>query len=170
MGLRSLLTRLFGGNRNAAPAPQTMTYAAGTGLVEITAPAPPGRPLSKAASEHHQFIVSNWMTLAAAAYAGFRRHGIGVVVIEAPADRESPQHAFTRHDLAYATGLGGWRQPPPPHPASQWLEGQLQTYEPLEAGLFLFRNQDTLHPPRPYHAIGTPTPPEAFEASRASFN
>jgi hypothetical protein len=63
MGSRSLWTsikRLLGRPEPPPdPTPQTTTYASGTGLVEITAPAVPGRPPSEAMEAHHQFITSN---------------------------------------------------------------------------------------------------------------
>ncbi|PSQ80561.1 MAG: hypothetical protein BRD46_03955 [Bacteroidetes bacterium QS_8_68_15] len=162
-----------------APEPRTRTYAGETGLVEITAPAAPGCPPSAEEQAHHRFLTANWPRLAAAAYAGFRRHGIGMVVIE-KRPRETPAviDAFEPHDLAYATGMGMWTQRPPHSSAPDWLDEQFQTYEPLEAGLFLFRSgadadrpPDAPHrPPRPYHAAGTPAPPDALDQARAPFN
>jgi hypothetical protein len=65
-----------------------------------------------------------------------------------------------------------WTQRPPHSAAPDWLDAQFQTYEPLEAGLFLFRPTDGggPKPPRPYHAAGTPAPPMALRLSRAPFN
>jgi hypothetical protein len=184
MGWRTLWTalkRLCGyAEATAVPEPRTKTYASETGLVEITTPVSSEEPPSPEEQAHHQFIASNWTKLAAAAYAGFQRHGIGVVVIEkrtgGPA-RPVLEDAFETHDLAYATGMGMWTQRPPHSTAPGWLDEQFQTYEPLEAGLFLFRpagdgidEAPSATPPRPYHAAGTPPPPEALKQSRAPFN
>ena len=182
MGLWSFLKRPFGPPEEAStPVPRTNTYAGETGLVEITTPAVPGRPLSAEEAAHHQFITSNWRRLAAAAYAGFRHYGIGVVVIEKRSretdarEKTAVIDAFEAHDLAYATGMGMWTQRPPHSSAPDWLDEQFQTYEPLDAGLFLFRphhdaERTGYSPPRPYHAAGTPAPPEALEHARAPFN
>lgn len=151
------------------PEPRTVTYAAAAGLVEITAPPPAEGPPAGLEEAHHQFIVEHWPRLAAAAYTGFQRHGIGVVVIERRASRAKAAHPFAKHALAYATGMGMWTQAPPHSAAPRWLEEQFQTYEPLEAGLFLFRD-DQAQPPRPYRAEGTLTPPEALRRVRAPFN
>ncbi len=163
------LRRLFGHAPEPAPKPRTTTYAAPVGLVEITAPPSAEEPPAAIEEEHHQFIVDHWPRLAAAAYTGFQRHGIGVVVIEERASRTEVTHPSAQHTLAYATGTGTWAQTPPHSAAPGWLEEQFQTYEPLEAGLFLFRG-GAAHPPRPYRAEGTLTPPEALRRVRAPFN
>jgi len=182
MGLRSFWSSLkhflegrFVTGKASPPEPRTTTYAADNGLVEITAPAAAGSAPSAAEQTHHQFIASNWTKLAAASYAGFQRHGIGVVVIEkrtGGAAQAVLEGAFETCDLAYATGMGMWTQRPPHSTAPGWLEEQFQTYEPLEAGLFLFRpaNGDAPGPPRPYHATGTPAPPDALKQARTPFN
>lgn len=155
------------GREDAPPSePRTATYASEEGLIEITAPPAPAE--REAEHAHHQFIVDNWKRLAAAAFEGFQRHGIGVVVIEAREREAAFEHPFTAHALAYATGLGMWTQTPPHSSAPAWLDEQFQTYEPRRAGLFLFRGNRSA--PHPYHVEGTPAPPEAFRAAQAPLN
>lgn len=162
-----LLRRLFGQRTEQATEPRTATYPAPSGLVAVTTPAE-SRAGDAREEAHHAFIVAHWTKLAAAAYIGFQRHGIGVVVVE-PRERASDaDHPFASHTLAYATGMGMWTQRPPHSAAPDWLEKQFQTYEPLETGLFLFKRGDG--PPRPYRAEGTLTPPEAMKQAQAPFN
>ena len=166
MSLSDFFRRLWSRADAPSPAPRTATYAAEEGLIEITAPAAPAACETERA--HHQFIVAHWKRLAAAAFEGFRRYGIGVVIIEARERETDFEHPFTAHALAYATSLGLWTQTPPHSTDPDWLDEQFQTYEPRRAGLFLFQGGPSA--PRPYHAAGTPAPPEAFRATRAPLN
>lgn len=161
------LRDLFRQNGEPAPNPHTATYPADSGLVAITTPTE-ARAGDEREAQHHAFIVMHWKKLAAAAYTGFRRHGIGVVVIEPRANTSGVDHPFAGHRLSYATGLGLWTQTPPHSAAQKWLAEQFQTYEPLETGLFLFRHSDIL--PRPYRVEGILTPPEAMRQTRAPLN
>lgn len=163
--LPTWLTRLFGRRSSQRPVePRTTTYPSDTGLVEITSPME-----GEADAERHAFIVENWMRLAAAAYVGFQRHGIGVVVVEEQAERTaSAKHPFRAHTLRYALAEGAWMRRRRSSPALTWLEEQLQTYDPQEAALLFFSDEKkTSHI---YRAEGTPGPPQALKEVRAPLN
>jgi len=118
---------------------------------------------------HHQFIVDHWTSLAAASFQGFKTYGAGAIIVkERSDDAADADHPFPTYQVWFATHLNDWLTAALDTAVAQWLDDQLQTYDPNEAGLYVFFDE-TLGA-RPYLVEGTPTPPTAFKASRAAFN
>lgn len=119
--------------------------------------------------EHHQLIIDTWSDLAAAGFLGFKRFGIGVVVVK---DRSSAaqdvDHDFETHNIWYAPTGSPWMEEHEARTSAAWLDDQLQTYDPNAVVLILFMTDDPLI--RAYAVEGTPTPPQAFKLSRAQYN
>ncbi len=152
---------------------RTTTYTRGATCIEITALPGLGREDAVEAA-HHRFIMAYWPSLGAAAYEGFRRFGIGAVIIhEAGARGRSaavgePPAGFVRHQLSYAAGVGAWMRDTFGNTASKALDEELEAYDPREAGLFVFVRED--EPPRVYRVESTLRPPQALERARALLN
>ncbi len=120
-------------------------------------------------TDHHAFLVDHWPSLAAAAYQGFKQFGIGAIVIqEHPQDESEAQSAFATYRVWFASSLMDWLGDAVQDKPAQWLDDQLQQYDPNRSGLFIFVDEEGSA--RPYQAEGTPAPPEAFAAARARYN
>ena len=144
-----------------------MRYVDGDNEVEIHAP--PGARGNAAEAEQHRFIVDHWISLAAAAYVGFRRFGVGVVVVQRrPTADDAPPPAFGTHEVSFATPLSPWMRQDHLRTVAPWLEAQLETYDPRLACVLVFLDEGT--PPHAYRAEATLPPPEAFERARALLN
>lgn len=147
---------------------RTATYPNGGDLITITTPAY-HLGNEHVEDEQHQFITEHWRGLAAAAYEGFKKLGIGVVIVEEPdalqGDRQHPLAALT---VQYAAQGGPWIHEAFAEDVLLWLDEQLQTYDPNEAGLLVFLRED-VHP-RLYRVSGTPYPPQALRQVKAQLN
>ena len=118
---------------------------------------------------HHQFIVDHWASLAAASFQGFKAYGAGAIIVkERTDDTADADHPFPTYQVWFATHLNDWLTATLDTAVAQWLDDQFQTYDPNEAGLYVFF--DEALGARPYLVEGTPSPPAAFKASRAAFN
>lgn len=147
---------------------RTTTYTIGPTFIEITAL--PGLGREDAIEEaQHQFITDNWASLGAAAYEGFRRFGIGAVIIHEtpPASRTVP-HPFVTYQVSYAASFGAWMRTTFADDASKVLGEAFETYDPRESGVFVFVRGE--EPPRAYHIESTLRPPQALERARALLN
>ena len=117
---------------------------------------------------HHKLIVAHWTDVAAAAYLGFKRYGIGAVIVQERDSRaEGVQHDFEAHSLSYAPANSGWIVERSDTPAGKWLDDRFQSYDPNDTALILFPEGGTLHA---YAVDGTPSPPHAFKLARAQYN
>lgn len=131
----------------------------------FTVAVPRGSPPGDEEADH-SFIADHWLDLAAASYMGFKRLGIGAVVVqERPS--QSDVVGLDAHALGYAPADGAWLDDRDDLPLA-WLDQQFQTYDPNAASLLLF--VDGIAPVRVYRVEGHPPPPEAFEAARSSMN
>ena len=148
--------------------PLKKTFISGSDVIEI-ASCPDG-PRGDAVEEgQHRFIVDQWDRLGAAAYEGFRRFGVGAVVLQEDAERESPvEHPFAVYNVWYATSGSAWMRDRLKSDRAAWAEAQFETYDPREAGVLMFLREGEAA--RTYLVVATPTPPEAFERMRALLN
>lgn len=120
------------------------------------------------ASSHHKLIVAHWTDVAAAAYLGFKRYGIGAVIVQERDTRAAGvEHDFEAHSLSYAPADSAWISNRSDETVEAWLDDRFQTYDPNDTALVLFPNDGTLHV---YAVEGTPTPPLAFKLARAQYN
>lgn len=118
---------------------------------------------------HHQFIIDHWPDLAAASYLGFKRFGIGFVVVnQRDSQAEDVTHDFDAHTILYASAESDWIQGSTSPASAAWLDEQLQTYDPNVTAVLLFTGE--ANPLRAYAVDGTPEPPQAFTISRAPYN
>lgn len=118
---------------------------------------------------HHNFLTDRWMDVAAAAYLGFTRHGIGTVVV---AERDPAvgrvDDLVSTHNLLYSPADGDWLKQQEDRLPDQWLDTRFQSYDPNESALVVMADGDgTL---RGYAVDGTPRPPRAYEVVRARQN
>jgi len=117
---------------------------------------------------HHKLIVAHWTDVAAASYLGFKRYGIGAVIVQERDSRaENVEHDFEAHSLSYAPANSTWIVERSDSTAGQWLDDQFQSYDPNDTALVLFPEDDALHV---YAVEGTPEPPHAFKLARAQYN
>jgi hypothetical protein len=117
---------------------------------------------------HHKLIVGHWQDIAAASYLGFKRYGIGAVIVQERDSRaDDVQHDFEAHSLSYAPANSNWIVERSDGPSGQWLDDQFQSYDPNDTALVLFTENGTVYA---YAVDGTPDPPYAFKLSRAQYN
>lgn len=142
------------------------TYTDGPELIEITVL--PGAPPSDAVeARHHDFIAENWPSLSAASYDGFQRFGVGAVVVQG--DPVQPTAVpFQPREIFYATSFGAWVRQQFNEAPSEALEEAFETYDPRDAGLFIFLEDGA--PPRAYSVESTLKPPQALARVRALLN
>lgn len=147
---------------------RTTTYTKGPTFIEITAL--PGLGSEDAVEDaQHRFITDNWASLGAAAYEGFRRFGIGAVIIhEAPPSADVVPHPFVTHQVSYAASFGAWMRTTFEDDASEVLDEEFESYDPRESGLFVFVRDE--EPPRVYRVESTLRPQQALERARAILN
>lgn len=122
-----------------------------------------------AEEEHHQFIVDHWADLAAAGFLGFKRFGIGTVVVRTRDRKAEVSHDFQAHTISYMPDSSPWISQHEAQAPADWLDGQLQSYDPNASAIVLFANGDD-EAMRAYTVEGTPPPPRAFALSRAQYN
>lgn len=119
-------------------------------------------------SSHHKLIVAHWTDVAAASFLGFKRYGIGAVIVQERDSRaEGVEHDFEAHSLSYAPANSTWIAERSDRAGSAWLDEQFQSYDPNDTALVLFPDDGTLHV---YAVNGTPAPPHAFKLARAQYN
>ncbi|WP_051141301.1 hypothetical protein [Salisaeta longa] len=118
---------------------------------------------------HHDFITGHWMDIAAASFYGFKKIGIGAVVVAAtdPATADV-EHTMDTRKLMYAPDHGAWLDDRVTGPLAAWFTTKLQTYDPNTEALALMADDDgTL---RGYTVEGSPDPGTCFELVRARQN
>lgn len=127
-----------------------------------------GPPADAVEEEHHQLIIDHWPDFAAAGYLGFKRFGIGAVVVK-PRDSQADEveHDFEAHNVLYAPSDSHWIEDLDARASSDWLDDQFQTYDPNTTTLLFFTSSERI---RIYAVEGTPEPPRAFALSRARYN
>lgn len=123
--------------------------------------------------EHHNFLVDHWMDVAAASYYGFKRYGIGVVVIAEgdPMQGSGMDHPFDARKLLYRPDTaGGWAggAGSDDDVVSDWAEQKMQTYDPNADAIVVMADEDGSV--RSYVVNGDPTPARCFELVRARNN
>jgi hypothetical protein len=146
---------------------RTTTYPADDGgLTTIHAPA--SAPDDPRAADHHDLLVTHWAEIAAASYFGFKRLGIGAVVVQPRASQSGLETLETRK-LAYCRDNSPWLRRHEDALPAAWLDDRLQTYDPNTTALVLVTAEGDADP-RAYAVEGAPAPPEAFQHAQASRN
>ena len=141
------------------------------GAVTIASRPGPDRRARRRLEAHRAFVAGHWAELAAAAYAGYRRHGAGAVVLwraDGPRRRlpGSAPHPFEPERLWYATQIHTL----PGTTAADfdgWEARQLEAYDPDAEGLVVFVEGGGV---RGYRVSGPPAPPQALAEARAGEN
>ncbi len=119
--------------------------------------------------EHHQLIVDHWPDLAAAGFLGFKRFGIGAVVVkQRDSQADAVEHDFEAHNVMYAPSDSAWMSDLDERTPADWLDAQFQSYDPNTTTVILFATGGERL--RAYAVEGTPAPPRAFALSRAQYN
>jgi hypothetical protein len=138
-------------------------------FVTIKAPqdAPEGDPKE---SDHHDFLVDHWMDVAAASFFGFKKYGIGAVVVAQGDPAEAPvAHPFGSRKLLYSPAEGPWLNGHTdeglPH---DWLDERMQSYDPNSEAVVIIADDDGSL--RSYTIEGDPKPKTCFELVRSRNN
>ena len=149
------------------PPDHTVSLPTPRGDVHITSAAPRSRRARSRADAHRAFLAGHWAELAAAAYAGYTRHGAGAVVLwreERP--RRLRPRPFEPERLWYTTqihAIPGTTEAD----FDGWEAHQLETYDPQAHALVVFVEGDGLSG---YRVSGDPAPPAAHRQSAAMLN
>jgi len=136
----------------------------------VTVKAPDDQPANDPKEDaHHDFLTEHWMDVAAASFLGFKRHGIGTVVVT-ERDQASGRldDVIKTHNLMYSPAEGGWLKQQQERLPAQWLDTRFQSYAPNESAIVVMADGDGSL--RVYVADGTPAPPRAFELVQARSN
>ncbi len=149
------------------PDSHTVTVSTPRGVVRVTSAPPSSRRVRARAEAHRQFVLDHWAELSAAAFAGYRRHGAGAVVLwrEAPPRRFRPR-PFEPERLWYTTQIHAI---PGTSEADfdGWEARQLEAYDPRAEGLVVIVEGDGL---AGYRLAGDLAPPDALRQSAAGTN
>lgn len=137
----------------------------------VTIKAPDAMPEGDAKeSEHHDFLTDHWMDVAAASFYGFKRYGIGAVVVaEGDPAEATIDHPFGARKLLYSRDQGPWLQ----HASADglpedWLDERMQTYDPNASAVVIMNDGDGAI--RVYVVNGDPDPQTCFELVRSRNN
>ena len=144
-------------------AARTETLSTPQGLVTIAAAPDVGWWARRAEGKHRQFIADHWSGLAAAAWAGFQRHGAGAVVLTVPEERGQ---GIERATLFFATqihNLPGMTEAD----FSGWEARQIEEYDPQSEVVVVVLVKGRVHG---YRATGPVEPTAAFRGNQASLN
>jgi hypothetical protein len=137
----------------------------------ITIKAPQDAPEGdRKESEHHDLLVDHWMDVAAASYFGFKKYGIGAVIVSEGDPASAPiAHPFGSRRLLYAPADGPWLDEQTDEGLPQdWLDARMQSYDPnAEAVVILVDDDGSL---RAYTVEGDPAPETCFELVRSRNN
>jgi hypothetical protein len=137
----------------------------------VTIKAPDDLPEGDAReSDHHDFLVDHWMDVAAASFYGFKRYGIGAVVVAEGDPAEAPiDHPFGSRKLLYSRDQGAWLQERTADGLpEQWLDERMQTYDPNAEAVVIMHDGDGSV--RVYAVEGDPNPETCFELVRGRNN
>jgi len=122
------------------------------------------------AEAHNDFLVDHWMDVAAASFYGFKRYGIGVVVIAQGDPMDSRvDHPFEARKMLYRPdSAGGWGRSDPDDVLSDWASQKMQTYDPNVDAIVVMADEDGSV--RSYVVKGDPDPETCFDLVRARNN
>ena len=136
----------------------------------VTVKAPDDQPANDPKEDdHHDFLTDHWMDVAAASYLGFKRHGIGTVVVTKRDPAAGRVHeSVGMHNLMYSPANGGWLKQQDERLSTDWLDTRFQSYNPNEAAIVVMADEDGSF--RAYAVNGSPAPPRAFELVNARQN
>jgi hypothetical protein len=138
----------------------------------VTVKAPEEQPTNDPKTDtHHDFLTDHWMDVAAASYLGFKRHGIGAVVVTQRDPAASPIHEHIgTHKLLYSPDgvRSGWLTHNEDRLPADWLDTRFQSYDPNESAIVVMADEDGSL--RVYAVDGTPAPPRSYELVQARQN
>jgi hypothetical protein len=136
----------------------------------VTVRAPADQPANDPKEDaHHDFLTDHWMDVAAASFLGFKRHGIGAVVVTQRDPAVSPIHeSIGTHKLLYSPDSGGWLTYQSERLPTDWLDTRFQSYNPNESAVIVMADDDGSF--RVYAVDGTPAPPRSYELVQARQN
>jgi len=136
----------------------------------VTVKAPEDQPINDPKEDtHHDFLTDHWMDVAAASFLGFKRHGIGTVVVTQRDPAASPIHeSIGTHKLLYSPASGGWLKHNEERLPDEWLDTRFQSYNPNESAIVIMADEDGSL--RVYAVDGTPAPPRSYELVQARQN
>jgi len=136
----------------------------------VTIKAPDDQPANDPKEDtHHDFLTDHWMDVAAASYLGFKRHGIGTVVVtERDPATGRLDDVIKTHNLMYSPADGGWLKQQEDRLPGPWLDTRFQSYDPNESAIAILVDGDGSI--RVYELEGTPSPPRAYEVVEARKN
>ena len=136
----------------------------------ITIKAPDDQPANDPKEDtHHDFLTDHWMDVAAASYLGFKRHGIGTVVVtERDPATGRLDDVIKTHNLMYSPADGGWLKQQEDRLPGPWLDTRFQSYDPNESAIVILVDGDGSI--RVYELEGTPSPPRAYDVVEARKN
>jgi len=136
----------------------------------VTVKAPEDQPANDPKEDtHHDFLTDHWMDVAAASYLGFRRHGIGTVVVtERDQATGRLDDVIKTHNLMYSPAEGGWLKQQEERLPARWLDTRFQSYDPNASAVVVMADGDGSL--RVYTVEGTPDPPRAYELVQARSN
>jgi hypothetical protein len=139
----------------------------------VTIKAPEALPEGDAVeTDHHDFLVEHWMDVAAASYFGFRKYGIGAVVVAQgdPAATTELDLPFETRELFYSRDdRGPWLHvQTSENLLEDWLDERMQTYDPNAEAVVILHDHDGSV--RVYTVEGDPDPQTCFELVRARNN
>lgn len=118
---------------------------------------------------HLGLITEHWLVMAAAAYAGYQRFGVGMVVLEDTPDVHDALAApFLGPHLAFAVPGGSWYRGLTPKDLVAWLEEENDTYDPREHILLVFVHEN--FGARAYFVEGPVSPPAALARLHSVLN
>jgi len=136
----------------------------------VTIKAPDDQPTNDPKEDtHHDFLTDHWMDVAAASYLGFKRHGIGAVVVSQRDRANSAVHeSIGTHKLLYSPAERSWIAGQDERLPRQWLDTRFQSYDPNETAVVVRADPDGST--RVYAVEGTPAPPRCYELVNARKN
>lgn len=129
----------------------------------VTVKAPDDQPANDPKEDdHHDFLTDHWMDVAAASYLGFKRHGLGTVVVTERDPAASPIHeSIGTRKLLYSPADGEWLKEQEERLPADWLDTRFQSYDPRESAIVVMADRDGSF--RVYAVDGTPAPPRSYE-------
>jgi hypothetical protein len=138
----------------------------------VTIQAPETQPEADAVeTDHHDFLSEHWMDVAAASYFGFKKYGIGAVVVaQGDPAAQSLDLPFDTRELYYSRDdRGPWLHVRTSgDQLEDWLDERMQTYDPNAEAVVIMHDHDGSV--RVYTVEGDPEPGTCFELVRARSN
>jgi len=136
----------------------------------VTVKAPSDQPANDPKEDaHHDFVTDHWMDVAAASYLGFKRYGIGAVIVTERDPMDAPVHeTIGTRKLLYSRAERSWIDQQKERMPDEWLDTRFQSYDPKVTVIAVMVDGDGSI--RVYAVDGTPNPPRSYELVQARNN